>query len=294
MPAAETSRNYGVWKRVCFKHSDSRFGLASDYPQNQLFLRPMKLFFREQGNGQPMIILHGIFGSSDNWLTQAKLFADRFHVYLLDQRNHGQSPHDDTFDYPAMAEDLKNFIDEHQLKDPIIIGHSMGGKVAMNFALAYPDKLSKLIIVDIAPRAYNLEHYVIIQGLKAIDIKNISSRNDADSALAAFVPEPNVRQFLLKNLLRKPEGGFSWKINLPVIDKNLSKIGLDLQFEGTFEKPTLFIRGGRSKYVRDEDMKRIQEIFPTATLQTLDTGHWVQAEKPKEFVEMVSDWLIKN
>lgn len=190
-----------------------------------------------------------------------------------------------------MANDLLLFIKENNLENPIVIGHSMGGKVAMNFAVAHPEMLERLIVVDISPRAYNLEHYVIINGLKSVPINTISSRNEADTALAAFVPEPDVRQFLLKNLQRKPEGGFSWKINLPVIDKNLSNIGLDLQFKGTFDKPTLFIRGGRSKYVRDEDMTHIQEVFPKATLETLDTGHWVQAEKPKEFVEVVQKWL---
>jgi esterase len=156
--------------------------------------------------------------------------------------------------------------------------------------VAHPDQLEKLIVVDISPRPYNLEHYVIIDGLKAVPINTITSRNEADAALEPFVAEPDVRQFLLKNLQRTPEG-FKWKINLPVIDKNLSKIGLDLQFQGTFDKPTLFIRGARSKYVRDEDMTRINEIFPKATLETLDTGHWVQAEKPQEFVDLVIRWL---
>lgn len=254
----------------------------------------MKLFYREQGKGQPIVILHGIFGSSDNWLTQAKILGEHYHVYSLDQRNHGQSPHDGAFDYKVMAEDLKEFIDTHGLKDPIVIGHSMGGKVSMNFALAYPEKLSKLIVVDISPRPYNLEHYVIIDGLKAVDINNITSRNEADEQLSNYVPEADVRQFLLKNLQRKAEGGFSWKINLPVIDKNLSNIGLDLQYQGTFDKPTLFIRGGKSRYVRDQDMARIQEVFPAAKLETLDTGHWVQAEKPKEFCDLVMRWLSKN
>lgn len=251
----------------------------------------MKLFYRELGQGQPIIIMHGIFGSSDNWLTQSKILAEKYRVFSLDLRNHGQSPHDDAFDYPTMADDLKNFIEEQQLENPIVIGHSMGGKVAMNFAVAYPDLLAKLIVVDISPRPYNLEHYVIIDGLKAVPIKTITSRNEADAALVPFVPEADVRQFLLKNLQRKTEGGFSWKINLPVIDKNLSNIGLDLQFEGKFDKPTLFIRGGRSKYVRDTDMTRIKEIFPQAELETLDSGHWVQAEKPKEFVDVVMRWL---
>lgn len=251
----------------------------------------MKLFFRVVGEGQPIVILHGIFGSSDNWLTQARLMSAKYKVYTIDQRNHGLSPHDDAFDYPSMVNDLAEFIEQHNIDEPVVIGHSMGGKVAMNFALAHPDKLQKLIVVDIAPKAYDLEHYVIIDGLKSIPIDSLESRNEADEALSRFVPEPDVRQFLLKNLQRKPEGGFSWKINLPVIDKHLSKIGYDLEFPGTFDKPTLFIRGGRSKYIRDNDLDRIKQVFPKTTLETLDTGHWVQAEKPKEFVELVEKWL---
>lgn len=253
----------------------------------------MKLFYRELGQGQPIVIMHGIFGSSDNWLTQARLLSARYHVFSLDLRNHGQSFHTDEFDYPAMVNDLEEFIDIHNLEDPVIIGHSMGGKVAMNFALAHPEKLQRLIVVDIAPKFYNLEHYVILDGLRAVPIDNISSRNEADQALAPFVPEADVRQFLLKNLQRKPAGGFTWKINLPVIGKHLSKIGLDLQYNGKFDKPTLFIRGGRSRYVLDEDVPRIREVFPKAEVRTLDAGHWVQAEKPQEFTDLVTEWLSK-
>jgi pimeloyl-ACP methyl ester carboxylesterase len=251
----------------------------------------MKLFFRELGQGQPIIILHGIFGSSDNWLTQARILSSEYRVITVDLRNHGQSPHSDDFDYPVMVSDIEELLSDLKLEHVILVGHSMGGKVAMNFAVAHPEMLQKLIVVDIAPRPYNLEHYVIMDGLKAIPIDAITSRGEADTALSSFVPEPDVRQFLLKNLQRKPAGGFSWKLNLPVIDKNLSKIGYDLQFEGKFDKPTLFIRGGKSKYVRDEDMARIREVFPQAQLETLDTGHWVQAEKPIEFVEVVRRWL---
>jgi esterase len=251
----------------------------------------MKLFYRELGQGQPMVIMHGIFGSSDNWLTQARLFSAHYRVFTLDLRNHGQSPHSDEFHYTVMVDDLNEFIDEHKLQDAIIIGHSMGGKVAMNFALAHPDKLQRLIVVDISPKPYNLEHYIILDGLKAIPINSITTRNEADEVLAGFVPEADVRQFLLKNLQRKSEGGFTWKLNLPVIHKNMINIGLDLQFKGKFDKPTLFIRGSKSKYIQDEDMKRIREVFPKAELVALDTGHWVQAEKPKEFVELVEKWL---
>jgi len=251
----------------------------------------MKLFFREYGQGKPLIILHGLFGSSDNWLTQAKLLADSFKVYTVDLRNHGLSPQSDLFDYPSMVSDLKEFIDDHNIIDAVFIGHSMGGKAAMNFAFAHPGKIDKLIVVDISPRAYNLEHYTILDGLNAIPIDSITSRNEADEILSQYVPETDVRQFLLKNLQRKPNGGFSWKINLPVLTQKLSNIGVDLQVEGTFTKPTLFIRGVRSNYVLDSDWSRISTLFPKAMLETMDTGHWVQAEKPKEFVDLVIQWL---
>lgn len=251
----------------------------------------MKLFFREYGQGKPLIILHGLFGSSDNWLTQAKLFADSFKVYTVDLRNHGLSPHSDLFDYPSMVSDLEEFVDDHNIIAPVFIGHSMGGKTAMNFAVAHPGKIDKLIVVDISPRAYDLEHYTILDGLNAIPLETITSRNEADEILSQYVSESDVRQFLLKNLQRKPAGGFSWKINLPVLTRKLSNIGLDLQVEGTFTKPTLFIRGARSNYVLDSDWSRISTLFPEAMLETMDTGHWVQAEKPKEFVDLVIQWL---
>lgn len=251
----------------------------------------MKLFFREYGQGKPLIILHGLFGSSDNWLTQAKLFADTFKVYTVDLRNHGLSPHSDLFDYPSMVSDLEEFVDDHNIIAPVFIGHSMGGKTAMNFAVAHPGKIDKLIVVDISPRAYDLEHYTILDGLNAIPLETITSRNEADEILSRYVSESDVRQFLLKNLQRKPAGGFSWKINLPVLTRKLSNIGLDLQVEGTFTKPTLFIRGARSNYVLDSDWSRISTLFPEAILETMDTGHWVQAEKPKEFVDLVIQWL---
>jgi pimeloyl-ACP methyl ester carboxylesterase len=192
-----------------------------------------------------------------------------------------------------MVSDLEEFISENQIHNPVVIGHSMGGKVAMNFALAHAEILSKLIVVDIAPRAYNLEHYVIVEGLKAIPVGTLGSRNEADEVLSHHVPEPDVRQFLLKNLQRKSTGGFSWKINLPVIAAKLSNIGVDLEYTGKFEKPTLFIRGAKSNYVRDEDWEKINQTFPAAELETLDTGHWVQAEKPQEFADTVMQWLSK-
>jgi pimeloyl-ACP methyl ester carboxylesterase len=254
----------------------------------------MKLFFRELGQGQPFIILHGLMGSSDNWLTQAKILADQYHIYMVDQRNHGQSSHSDEFDYRVLANDLKDFITTHKLDNPIVLGHSMGGKAAMNFAVSNPDMLDRLIVVDIAPKDYPVHHDSIVEGLKAIPINTLQSRNQADEILSQYVPEADVRQFLLKNLSRKPEGGFSWKINLPVIDKSLEEIGAGLQFPGTFNKPALFVRGARSRYVKDEDRARIKELFPQSTMITMDTGHWVQAEKPQEFVEVVKNFLANS
>jgi pimeloyl-ACP methyl ester carboxylesterase len=251
----------------------------------------MKLFYREYGSGQPLIILHGLMGSSDNWLPQAKRLGEQFHVYTVDQRNHGQSPHTDTFNYRVLQEDIVGFIDQHNLNKPILLGHSMGGKAAMNVALAYPDKLDKLIVVDIAPKAYNVRHDYIVEGLKAVPIDSVQSRNEADEALARHVPDSTVRQFLLKNLMRKPGGGFAWRINLNAIDKNLEVIGGGLIQDGQFVKPTLFIRGSRSDYILDEDRTIIKKYFPNATLLTMDTGHWVQAEKPAEFVKVVLNFL---
>jgi len=259
-----------------------------------MYFSGMELFYKALGSGHPLIILHGLMGSSDNWLTQSKLLAEDYHVYIVDQRNHGRSFHSDELDYKILAEDLKHFIEKHTIGKPIVLGHSMGGKTAMNFAVRYPHLLSKLIVVDIAPKAYPVHHDQIVDGLKAIPIDTLSSREEADRILAGYVTEADVRQFLLKNLSRKPEGGFTWKINLPVIDQNLEKISEGMQYEGSYNGPTLFVRGSRSNYVKDEDRANIKELFPQSTLVTMETGHWVQAEKPAEFVAIVKDFLRRT
>src|SRR5690606_1935467 len=205
----------------------------------------------------------------------------------VDQRNHGQSPHSNEFNYKVLSEDILNFIQEHHIDSPVIIGHSMGGKAAMNFALTHPDKLDKLIVVDIAPKAYDVRHDHIVEGLKAVPIDSVQSRQEANDALAPHISSEAVRQFLLKNLMRKPEGGFGWRINLPVIDQSLEMISGGLVNEGMFEKMTLFIRGSKSDYILDSDREMIKKFFPNSTLVTMDTGHWVQAEKPEEFVQEI-------
>lgn len=254
----------------------------------------MNLFFRESGQGRPMVILHGLFGSSDNWFTLAKTFSQHFKVYLVDQRNHGQSPHSEQFNYKLLSEDLEFFLRSNAITEPIIIGHSMGGKAAMNLAVKRPDLIKELIVVDIVPKPYPIHHDHILDGLNAIHLEKLSSRTEADQILSEFIKEGDVRQFLLKNLSRKPDGGFEWKINLKAIGNHIAEMGEGMQYSGKFEKPALFIKGTRSNYYSDGDEESIKAIFSKAMFATLDTGHWVQAEKPVEFANTVMHFLSKR
>jgi esterase len=251
----------------------------------------MKLYYRQSGQGHPLIILHGLLGSSDNWYSLAKVFAERNTVYAVDQRNHGQSSHSDEFNYQLLTEDLARFIEEHSISKPHIIGHSMGGKAAMNFAVKYPDRLNKLVVVDIVPKKYPVHHDHILEGLHAIDLATLTSRNDADQLLSRHVPEPAVRQFLLKNLARTPNGGFEWKVNIHAIDEHIEELGEGMVHDGQFHGPALFVRGGRSNYYAAGDEENILKIFPAAQFVTLNTGHWVQAEDPKAFAKVVLEFL---
>lgn len=251
----------------------------------------MKLFFRELGQGSPLIILHGLFGSSDNWFSLSKIFAETYKVYVIDQRNHGQSPHDPVHDYNALTDDLNEFIEDHKIEKPIIIGHSMGGKTAMNFAIRFPEKLSKLIVVDIVPKAYPVHHDSILKGLNAINLDQLESRGQADEILSPFIPEPAVRQFLLKNLARNSSQNFEWRINIPVLEAHIDDMGTALQYEGQFNGETLFIVGSKSNYFEPGDDDIIKSYFPKAEITTLDTGHWVQAENPKDFMEAVFNFV---
>lgn len=251
----------------------------------------LKLAYKVIGEGEPMIILHGLFGSLDNWMTFARQLSKHKKIFLIDQRNHGQSPHSDEFNYDAMADDLKKFIDDHNIGKPDIMGHSMGGKTAMNLALRYTDYFSKLIVVDISPVAYPPHHDGILEGLKALDLKSFENREDADKALSRDVPEPAVRQFLLKNLKRTSQG-FEWKINLKAIDANMDRVSEGIEERFATEKKVLFIRGSKSKYIRDQDMITIVQLFPNAEVKTIEgAGHWIHAEKPDELLEMVADFL---
>ena len=264
----------------------------------------MKLHFREVGEATdpPLMILHGLFGSSDNWLTISKSIAALgYHVILVDQRNHGQSPRSDDHSYPAMAIDLHELILDLALHQPILVGHSMGGKTVMQYAMTFPNvgtsgTFSKLVVVDIAPKFYPVHHAEILRGLEAIDLPGLKTRNEADDILKQYEPIPSVRQFLLKNLYREtqPDGtvAFNWRLNLPVISRELHGIGDELTDVQPVPEPTLFIRGERSPYILDADWPGILRLFPHARLVTIaDAGHWVQAEQPAEFVEALRGFL---
>lgn len=253
----------------------------------------MELNFKRIGAGEPLIILHGLFGSLDNWMTLAKTFAEHFEVFVVDQRSHGQSPHSSDFNYEVMADDLYEFIIQHHIIDPTILGHSMGGKTAMQFAMNYPTRLSKLIVVDIAPKSYPVHHREIIDSLYQLNFETIKTRGEADEILSQFIPDNSTRQFLLKNLYWKEKSKLAWRFNLPVIDKNIEIIGQGLKNIQVFEKPTLFVRGELSNYVLNSDYDDILNIFTNAKIDTIEnSGHWVHAENPKRFLELVSSFLL--
>jgi pimeloyl-ACP methyl ester carboxylesterase len=255
----------------------------------------MQLYYKQVGeSGTPIIILHGLFGSSDNWQAIGKALSDEYKVFLIDQRNHGRSPKSDEFTYEAMAEDLLEFIGQHNLIMPVIIGHSMGGKTAMKFAVQHPHLFSKLIVVDITPRYYPVHHGSILEGLTSINLQQLSSRQEADEQLARYEPHPTVRMFLLKNLHRTDQGTFDWRINLPVINEQIENVGEALSNEVSIDNPTLFLNGERSDYVKAEDKPLIRNVFTKAEFITIrNAGHWAHAEKPDEFVSIVSQF-IKN
>lgn len=252
----------------------------------------MELNYKTFGQGEPLIILHGLFGMLDNWQTLGRKLGEHFTVFILDQRNHGRSPHAEPHDYPAMAEDLKNFMENHLIMRSHLLGHSMGGKTVMQFALSYPDMVDKLIVVDIAPKTYPGGHQEIFEALSQLKLEGEKSRVAIDQQLAERIPQRSIRQFLLKNLARDPDKGFRLRMNLPVIYRDYEKILQPPEREDTFRGETLFIRGANSPYVQDEDLDLIREFFPQAGLQTIEgAGHWVHAEKPRELLSAVQNFL---
>lgn len=251
----------------------------------------MTLHHREFGSGPPVVILHGLFGFSDNWQGIAKSLADHHTVFTPDLRNHGLSPHAPTHSYPEMAEDLVEFMGQNWLFHPAVVGHSMGGKVAMQLALSHPDMVGKLVVVDMAPGQAGDNHRDIFKSLFDLDFSKIKTRQEADDFLHNRVPDFGTRQFLLKNITRLPGGGFSWKMNLPVLWRDYPNVLAPVAGE-PFEKPTLFVRGANSNYVKDSDWAGIKALFPAAELVTIaGAGHWVHADKPAELLAALREFL---
>ncbi len=265
----------------------------------------MNLFFRKLGQGPPLIIIHGLYGSSDNWFTIGKKLAENFEVYLIDQRNHGQSPHTPDHNYSLLKEDLKEFMDQQLIEKAIIIGHSMGGKTAMYFSADYPERITSLIVVDISPLSYLstnsfqlLQHKTIIKIMAEIDFSTITSREQVDGLLSGKIVQKQVRQFLLKNLKRSHNNKFYWSINISALQENLQKIidGLSLQDFANKKTitgfPVLFIKGSESDYILENDQRAITTIYPQAEIKTIqNAGHWVHAEQPDEFMKVVTLFL---
>ncbi|MDP3555744.1 MAG: alpha/beta fold hydrolase [Bacteroidota bacterium] len=254
----------------------------------------MKLAYREFGQGQPLIILHGLFGQSDNWNTIAKKFSENgFHVFTLDLRNHGLSPHSDIWNYEVMADDLKEFIDYHNLENPTLLGHSMGGKTVMFFELKYSGIASKIIIADISPRAYEPHHGDVLEALNAVDFKTIKTRKEAEATLNNCLSDFGTKQFLLKNIYwRDSENNLmDWRFNLKIITKNIDAMSIALP-KGKSNVRTLVIRGEKSNYVNENDLEDFTKHFPNHQVETiLGAGHWIHAEKPKEFFDAVMNFI---
>ena len=251
------------------------------------------LHYLDQGQGRPLVILHGLFGTLDNWQTLARRWATEagLRVVSVDLRNHGRSFHSPEHSYALMAADVLALFDHLPLgPDTTLLGHSMGGKVAMRLALDHPDRLARLIVFDIAPRFSNMAHQDdILAGLRAVKLAALTNRQEADAALAQHIDNVGTRQFLLKNLYRREDNSFAWRINLPVLAARLPAVGEATESTTPFMKPTLFIRGGLSNYITAEDkLHDIPTLFPNSQVATVpDAGHWVHAEKPDEVFGLV-------
>lgn len=254
----------------------------------------MKLAYREYGQGTPLIILHGLFGQSDNWNTLAKQFGESgYRVFTIDQRNHGLSPHSDLWTYEHMAHDLKEFIDEHGLESPVLMGHSMGGKTVMFFESLYPTVASKVIICDIAARAYPPHHNEVLNALHAVDFATVKTRKEAEAQLGLHISDFGTKQFLLKNIYWKDTDNniMDWRFNLKVISNNYDNISCPVPHY-TSAKPCLVVKGERSHYITPDDEQDFRERYPNARFATIhDAGHWVHAEKPKEFFDCIMGFL---
>jgi pimeloyl-ACP methyl ester carboxylesterase len=247
----------------------------------------MLLHSRIEGTGKPLLIVHGYLGMSDNWKTLAGQYAQAgFEVHAVDMRNHGKSFHSDVFTYDAMVQDLIDYCDANNLDKVDLIGHSMGGKAAMFLAVQYPEKLDKLVVADIGPKYYAPHHQDIMEALNAVDFSVKPDRAAVEETISKYVPDFGTRQFLMKNVYRETPDQLAFRFNLPVFNKEIENIGQALTEGSHFDGPTLFLRGDKSRYIKDEDFDMIKSHFPNAEIKDIkNSGHWLHAENPKDFFE---------
>lgn len=256
----------------------------------------MLLNFKKYSDvGEPLLVLHGLFGNHSNWGVHCKKFAETYAVYGVDLRNHGDSPHADELNYQVMAEDIRELLQQLAIPHCYMIGHSMGGKVAMQLALSRPDLIRKLVVVDIAPVLYENKadgHAKILQGMAAMKLAEISSRKEAEIQLREFVEDEATRKFILTNLVRDESTGYRWRLNLESIRKNYDKLRDKLVGDEPYTQPVLFVKGALSNYIHLKHEKEILRLFPAARVKiVMEAGHWVHSERPLVFQKIALDFL---
>jgi esterase len=248
---------------------------------------------RVEGEGRPLIVIHGFMGMGDNWKTLGGQYAKAgFEVHTLDMRNHGKSFHSEEFTYESMVNDVAEYLTANNLGRVNLIGHSMGGKVGMFFAVLYPEMLDKLVVADIAPRHYAPHHQRELQALNAVDFSVKPSRSDVESTMAQYITEPGTIQFLTKNLYWAQPGQLAFRFNLEVFNTQIESIGQALPQGSVYNGPVLFLKGDKSNYIQDSDLYDIEAHFPHYELKEIsNSGHWVHAENPKEFFDYTIEFL---
>lgn len=245
-----------------------------------------------QGQGTPLLLIHGLFGSGENLGMIARLLADRFRVINVDLRNHGRSGHSEDMNYMLMADDLAQTMDELGIPTAAVLGHSMGGKAAMQLALNQPQRVSKLVLADISPVVSQARHHHILAALNSVDLTTLTDRKDADKQLQQQIEDAGTRAFLLKSL-QKTENGFQWRFNLSTMTKHYQEVLAAPQAENSYPGPVLFIKGGNSDYLQPEHQPLIFKLFPAAKAKVIaGTGHWLHAEKPAAFAKITADFLL--
>lgn len=251
----------------------------------------MNLNYKVSGEGEPLIVLHGLFGMLDNWATVGRELSQHYQVFLVDQRNHGKSPHSTDFNYELLAEDIDSFMADMDLTQAHLIGHSMGGKSVMQFAQKHPEKCLSMTVIDIAPKSYKAGHNEIFEAIESMDLVKISNRKEADAQLARGIKDMGIRQFLLKNLGRNEEKEFAWKANFSSLRSNYESIIGNIEYIQQSSVKSLFVRGTRSHYILPEDDQLIKEYFSNARIEDLDTGHWIHAEQPKALMNIIMEFI---